>query len=67
MIVFDPILCALWPVDKVKERAGDLRILSLLEVHKVLQDMETQSEGPTQAQYGISKRHNLPRASDLNN
>lgn len=48
-------LCA----DKEQDGAGDLRVLPLLEVHKVLQDLEGEGEGPTQA-HGLPQRCYLP-------
>lgn len=51
-------------VDKIEERAGDLPVLPLLEVHEVLQDVEGEEQGPPQ---GLSQpeRPHLPRAPDL--
>ena len=40
--------------DKIKDRAGDLRVLSLLEVHEVLQDVEAKGKGQAQKQHGLA-------------
>lgn len=39
--------------DKDEDRVGDLRVLSMLEVHEVLQDVEVEGQRPTEEQYGL--------------
>ena len=51
-------------LDKEQDVTRNLRVLQVLEVHKVLQDLESKGERPTQAS-SLSQRYNLPRETDL--
>ena len=44
MTQFRPVL-----IDKVQNRAGNLRVLSMLEVHEVLSHLEVEKQRPAQA------------------
>lgn len=49
----DRFVCLIVLADKDEVGVGDLRVLSMLEVHEVLQDLEDEGERPTEEQYGV--------------
>ena len=61
----DRFVCLIVLADKDEVGVGDLRVLSMLEVHEVLQDLEDEGERPTEEQYGVPQWTRVPRSTDL--